>query len=113
MDLRVEKTLKANIQKNLPKSQKFERKMSVVEFLYSQPHFFAACSNFHCNEQKVTSNEQKIASNKQKSKERRPKSNKLRAKNNEQRAASKKFSFHWIYTFFFYKMIYTMNENLK
>ena len=34
--LNVEKTLKTTIQKNLPKSQKLTRKISMAEFHYSQ-----------------------------------------------------------------------------
>ena len=40
------KTFKTTIQKNLSKSQKFARKVSVVEFRYSQTIFFAVYSNF-------------------------------------------------------------------
>ena len=39
MVLHGEKTLKTTIQKNLSKSQKFARKVSVVEFRYSQTIF--------------------------------------------------------------------------
>ena len=46
MVLHVEKPLKTTIQKNLSKSQKFPRKISVVEFRYSQTIFFAVHSNF-------------------------------------------------------------------
>ena len=37
--LHVEKTLKTTIQKNLTKSQKFARELSVAEFRYSQTIF--------------------------------------------------------------------------
>ena len=37
--LHVEKTLKATIQKNLSKSQKFARKIPVAEFCYTQTIF--------------------------------------------------------------------------
>ena len=42
------KTLKTSIQKNLSQSQKFARKVTVVEFRYSQTIFifFAVHSNF-------------------------------------------------------------------
>ena len=39
MALHVEKTLKTTIQKNLSKSQKFARELSVAEFRYSQTIF--------------------------------------------------------------------------
>ena len=54
--------LKTNIQKNLPKSQKFERKISVAEFRYSQTILLQfTVILFHSNlEEKVTSNEQKV-----------------------------------------------------
>ena len=39
MVLHVEKTLKTTIQKNLTKSQKFARELSVAEFRYSQTIF--------------------------------------------------------------------------
>ena len=60
MALHIEKTLKTAMQKNLPKSQISARKVSVVEFRYSQtiPLRFTGIL-FHNNEQKVTSNEQK------------------------------------------------------
>ena len=78
MVLHVEKTLKTTIQKKLRKSQKFTRKISVVEFHYSQNIFLRfTVTLFHSNlDEKITSNEQKITSNEQ------------RAKSNEQRAKS-------------------------
>ena len=39
MTLYYEKTLKSAIQKNLPKSQKFAKKIPVVEFRYSETIF--------------------------------------------------------------------------
>ena len=63
--LYVEETLKTIIQKELPKSQKFPRKISVAEFRYSQTIFFRFTvilfdSNLH---EKITSNKQKVTSN--------------------------------------------------
>ena len=83
MVLHVEKTLKTTIQKNLPKSQKFARKMSVAEFVYSQTillRFTLTLFDSYLDE-KVMSNEQKVTSNKQKvtSNEQKVMSNKHRA----------------------------------
>ena len=60
MVLHVEKTLKTT-RKNLPKSQKFTRKISVTEFRYSQTIFLRfTVILFHINlDQKVTSNGKK------------------------------------------------------
>ena len=75
MVLHIEKTLKTTIQKKLQKSQKFARKISVVDFRYSQTIFLRFTvtlihSNFDekitSNKQKVTSNDQKVTSNEQK-----------------------------------------------
>ena len=65
MVLHVEKTLKTIIQKKLQKAQKFPRKISVVEFRYSQTIFLRfTVTLFHSNlDEKVTSNEQKVTSN--------------------------------------------------
>ena len=59
MVLHVEKTLKTTIQKKLPKSQKFARKISVAEFRYSQTIFLRfKLILFHSNlDEKKTSNE--------------------------------------------------------
>ena len=98
MVLHVKKTLKTTIQKNLPKPQKFARKISVAEFRYSQIIFLRFTvilflSNLNKN---VTSNEQKVTSNKQKvmSNEQKVTSNKQNKTSNEQQAkcsASKNF----------------------
>ena len=75
MVLHVEETLKTNIQKNLPKSQKFAEKISVAEFRYSQTIFLRSTvtlfnsncgENVTSNEQKVVSNEWKVTNNEQK-----------------------------------------------
>ena len=68
MVLHFEKTLKTAIQKKLRKSQKFARKISVVEFCYSQTIFLRfTITLFLCNlDEKITSNEQKVTSDKQK-----------------------------------------------
>ena len=77
MVLHVEKTLKITIQKKLPKSQKFARKITVTEFCYSQAIFLRFTvilfhgnleENMTSNEQKVTSNEQKVTSNEKRAK---------------------------------------------
>ena len=99
MVLHVEKTLKTTIEKRLPKCQKFARKISVVEFRYSQTIFlWFTVTLFHSNldekttsneqnvtskEKKVTSNEQKVASNEQK-----VTSNEQKVTNNEQKVTS-------------------------
>ena len=49
MVLQGEKTLKTTIQKNLSKSQKFARRVSVTDFRYSQTIFFTVYSNFTYN----------------------------------------------------------------
>ena len=78
MALHVEKTLKTTIQKNLPKSQIFARKISVAKFHYSQTILLRfTVILFHSNSDK-RSNEQ------------RAKSNDQPAESNEQRATSKK-----------------------
>ena len=105
MVLHVEKTAKANIQKKLPKSQKFTKKISVEEFHYSQTIFLRlTVILFHSNldekitskknKQRVKSNEQRAKSNEQpaKSNEQPAKSNEQPAKTNNQQATSKKFS---------------------
>ena len=46
MVLYGQKTLKSIIQKNLSKSQKFARKVTLAEFRYSQTNFFTVRSNF-------------------------------------------------------------------
>ena len=75
MVLHVEKTLKTTIQKNLPKSQKFVKKISVAKFLYRQTIFLRSTvtlfnsnlgENVTSNEQKVVSNEWKVTNNEQK-----------------------------------------------
>ena len=65
MVLHVEKTLKTTIQKNLPKSQKFTKKISVAKFRYSQIILLRfSIILFHSNldeqvtSKKVTSKEQ-------------------------------------------------------
>ena len=90
MALHIEKTLKTTIQKKLPKSQKFETKMSELEFRYIQSIFLRfAVILFDSNlDQKITSKEQKVTSNEQ-----RAKSNEQRAKRNEKRAKSSALSF--------------------
>ena len=67
LKMHVEKTLKTTIQKKLPKSQKFARKISVTEFNYGQTIFLRfVVILFHSNlDEKVTSNEQKVTSNEQ------------------------------------------------
>ena len=96
MVLRAEKTLKTTIQKNLPKSQKFTRKMSVAEFRYSQNILLRftvilfdsnMVEKLTRNEEKVTSNEHKITSNKEK-----VTSNEQNVTSNEQKIASNKQS---------------------
>ena len=81
MVLHVEKTLKTTIQKKLPKSQKFARKISVAQFLYNQTIFLQfTVTLFHSNlDEKITTNEQR-----EKSIEQRGKSNEQRGKINEQ-----------------------------
>ena len=106
MVLHVDKTLKTTIQKKLRKSQKFARKIFVVEFRYSQTIFLQfTVTLFHdnldekitSNEQKVTSNEQKVTSNEQKvtsneekvtSSEQKVRRSKQKVTSNEQRAKS-------------------------
>ena len=68
MVLYVEKTLKTTIEKKLRKSQKLARKISVVEFRYSQIIFLRFTGTlFHDDlDEKITSNEQKVTSNQQK-----------------------------------------------
>ena len=77
-----EKTLKTTFHKNLKKSQKFVRKISVAEFRYSQiillwftvilfdsnldKKLTSNLQKVTSNEQKITSNEEKIMSNEQK-----------------------------------------------
>ena len=58
--LHVQKTLKTTIQKNLSKSHKFARKMSVAEFRYSQ--------RAKRNEQQAKRNKQRTKSNEQRGK---------------------------------------------
>ena len=67
MVLYVEKTLKTTIEKKLRKSQKLARKISVVEFRYSQIIFLRFTGTlFHDDlDEKITSNEQKVTSNQQ------------------------------------------------
>ena len=67
MVLHVEKTLKTTIQKNLQKSQKFARKISVTEFRYSQTIFLRfAVTLFYSNlDEEIASNEQKVTSKEQ------------------------------------------------
>ena len=78
MVLHVEKTLKTTIQKKLPKSRKFERKISVAGFSYCQTIFLRfPVIVFHINLDEKN-NEQRAKSNKQQSK-----NNKQRAKSNE------------------------------
>ena len=85
MVLHVEKTLKTTIQKNLPKSQIFARKLSVAEFRYSQTILLRfTVILFHSNlEEKVASNEQKVTSNEQK-----VTNNKQKVTSNEQKLTS-------------------------
>ena len=87
MVLHFEKNLKTTIQKSLPKSQKFARKISVMEFPYSQPIFLRfTVILFHSKlDEKVTDNEQKVRSNKQKIT-----SNEQKVTRNEQKAISNK-----------------------
>ena len=68
MLLHVEKTLKTTIQKKLQKSQKFAKKISVVDFRYSQTIILRyTVTLFHSNlNKKITSDEQKVTSNEQK-----------------------------------------------
>ena len=80
------------IQKNLPKYQKFARKISLTEFRYSQTILLRfRVILFHSNlEKKVTSNEQKVTSNKTKvtSNERKVMSNEQKETSNEQKLTS-------------------------
>ena len=84
-----EKTLKTITQKNLSKSKKFVRKVSVVEFRYSQTFFFFFFF-LRFLRQRAKSYEQRAKSNEQraKSNEQREESNEQRVKRNEQRANS-------------------------
>ena len=67
MVLHVEKTWKTTIQKELRKSQKFARKISVAEFRYSQTIFLRFTVTLFSNlDEKITSNKQKVTSNEQK-----------------------------------------------
>ena len=68
MVLHVEKTLKTAMQKMLPKSQNFARKISVAEFRYSQTSFlWFTVILCHSNlDEKITNNEQKVTSNEEK-----------------------------------------------
>ena len=75
MVLHVEKTFKTTIQKNLPKSQKFVKKIFVAKFRYRQTIFLRSTvtlfnsnlgENVTSNEQKVVSNEWKVTNNEQK-----------------------------------------------
>ena len=77
MVLHVEKTLKNTIQKKLRKSQKFARKISVVEFHYSQTILLRfTVTLFHSNlDEKITSNKQKVTRNEQKNNEQKVTSN--------------------------------------
>ena len=94
MVLHVEKTLKTTVQKNLIKSQKFPRKISVAEFHYSQTILLQlTVILFHSNlEEKLTSNEQKVTSNDQKvtSNKQKITSNKQKVTSNKQKVMSKK-----------------------
>ena len=85
MVLHDERTLKSTIQKNLPKSQIFARKISLAEFRYSQTNLlWFTVILVHSNlNKKVTSNEQKVTNNEQKIR-----SNKQIVRNNEQKATS-------------------------
>ena len=79
MVLHVEKTLKTNIQKKFPKSQKFAKKYLwwsfIIYFVQTIILWFIVIL-FHSNldeniaskEQNVTSNEQKVTSNEQRAK---------------------------------------------
>ena len=86
MVLHVEKTLKTTIQKKLPKSRKFERKISVAGFSYCQTIFLRfTVIVFHISlDEKITSNEQKVTSNNQKITD-----NEQKATRNEQKVTSK------------------------
>ena len=96
------RTFKTTIQKNLPKSQKFARRISVSEFRYSQdiPLQFRVISisqyfGRKSNEQQAKGNKQQAKNNEQGAKskeqwgennEQRTKSNEQQSKNNKQRA---------------------------
>ena len=74
MVLHVEKTLKTTIQKKLQKSQKFARKISVVQFRCSQTIILRfTVTLFYSNlDAKITSNELKVKSNEQREKSSAP-----------------------------------------
>ena len=67
MVLHVHKTLKTTNQKKFRKPQKFARKISVVQFRYSQTIFLQfTVTMFHSSlHEKITSNEQRTKSNEQ------------------------------------------------
>ena len=92
MVLHDERTLKSTIQKNLPKSEIFARKISLAEFRYSQINLlWFTVILVHSNlNKKVTSNEQRAKSNKQRAKNKKQQTNskEQRAKSNEQRSKS-------------------------
>ena len=93
MVLHVEITLKTTIQKKLPKSQKFARKISVVGFRFNQTIFLQfTVILFHSNlDEKITSNEQKVTSNEHKvtSNEQKLTRNEQKLTSNEQKLTSK------------------------
>ena len=86
------RTFKTTIQKNLPKSQKFARRISVSEFRYSQdiPSQFRVISFHSILDEKVTSNRQKVTNNKRKitSNEQKVRSNEEKITSNGQKVTS-------------------------
>ena len=96
MALHVEKSLKTTIQKKLPKSQKFARKISEMEFRYSQSIFLRFTVILFDNnfDEKITSNGPTVTSNDQqtKSNEQQANSNEKRAKSNKPRVKTNKVS---------------------
>ena len=86
------RTFETTIQKNLPKSQKFARKISVSEFRYSRniPSQFRVISFHSILDEKVTSNRQKVTNNKRKitSNEQKVRSNEEKITSNGQKVTS-------------------------
>ena len=124
MVLNVEKSLETTIQKNLPKSQKFAKKISVEEFRHSQPIFGGfSVILFHSNldknvtrnkhkltsdQQNVTSNEQKVTSNEQKvpSNEQKVTSNEQKVTSNEQKVQPPEMNTLSLLVYWYYPEIF-------
>ena len=124
MVLNVEKSLETTIQKNLPKSQKFAKKISVEEFRHSQTIFGGfSVILFHSNldknvtrnkhkltsdQQNVTSNEQKVTSNEQKvpSNEQKVTSNEQKVTSNEQKVQPPEMNTLSLLVYWYYAEIF-------